>query len=248
MTLLSKRGAAISTSHIFVAIALAAGLGACGGATPAPVAAPVSAEPDAPEPARLPIGEITKEDVPALMDAIYTDGVPENVQDLGLVILGERVVLLTGADNPDACAECTGSLSLFYLVRMDAGFLLQEHYRDFQKSGSGGKFNREIEIVQFPGLEGRPSHLGFTDVNGQPGCDAKTLTVTLITEAGPRTALEAPFGAASVRARIIDAERYQAEFAIAYETARDDFVAPYMFINQALRQSFPTPEWTRTAC
>jgi hypothetical protein len=230
-----------------IAVAAAAALSACGGATPAPVAEATAAE-TPPEPARLPIGEITKADVPALMAAVYKDGVPDNVQDLGVVVMGERAVLLTGADNPEACADCTGSLSLFYLVRMEAGFLLQADYRDFHKSGSGGKFNRAIAITQFGGRDDRPSYAGFTDVNRRAECDASTLAVYTFTEAGPRKVLEAPFGSASVDAEIVDPEPFQAEFAIAYVSARDDFVAPYMFVNQSLRLSFPVPEWTRAAC
>lgn len=231
-------------------IAAAALLSACG-EPPAPIAEAVAAEP-APEPARLPIGEITTADIPALMAAAYKDGVPDNVHDLGLLKMGERVVMLTGADNAETCADCTGTLSLFYLVRMDAGLMLQDEYRDFRKSGSGGKFNRDIRIVRFNGLEGRTSYSGFTDVSQEPGCDARMLTVTLITEAGPRIALEAPFGsdnaAARVDAEVVEPGPFQAEFAIAYESRNDDFVAPYLFINGALRQSFPTPAWTRTAC
>jgi hypothetical protein len=238
-------------SGVFIAIAVAAVLSGCGGEAPAPAAEAVSAEPAAPEPVRLPIGEITKEDAPALMAAVYKDGVPDNVQDLGTVVLGERVALLTGADNAEACADCKGSLSLFYLVRMETGFLLQADHRDFHKSGSGGKFNRGIQITQFGGADGRPSYAGFTDVNRQ-ACGAKTLTVSIFTEAGPRTALEAPFGSDKgdepVDAMIIDPGPYQAEFAINYENPYEDFVAPYMFVNQSLRPSFPTPAWTRAAC
>lgn len=230
-------------------IAITAALSGCGAEPPAPA---VTAEPAAPEPARLPIGEITKADVPALMAAVYTDGVPDNVEDLGVVVMGERAVLLTGADNAEACAECAGSLSLFYLVRMEAGFLLQADYRDFHKSGGAGKFNRAIEITQFGGRDGRPSYAGFTDVNRRAECDARTLAVYTFTEAGPRKVLEAPFGvksgSTSVDAEIVDPEPFQAEFAIAYVSAQDDFVAPYMFVNQSLRLSFPIPEWTRAAC
>lgn len=238
------------TSRLFVAIAVAAFSG-CGGEAPAPATKAVSVETAAPEPARLPIGEVTKADVPALMAAVYGDGVPETVQDLGMVVMGERVALLTGADNAEACADCTGSLSLFYLVRMEAGFAVQEEYRDFHKSGSGGKFNRDITVTQFGGRDGRPVHAGFTDVNRQ-ACGARTLTVSIFTEAGPRTALEAPFGIEkggdSVEATIIDPEPYQAEFAISYVDPYDDFVAPYMFVNQSLRPSFPIPAWTRVGC
>lgn len=239
-------------SGVLIAIAAAALLSGCGGEAAAPAAEAASVEPATPEPARLPIGEITKADVPALMAAIYKDGVPDNVQNLGMVVMGERVVLLTGADNAEACAECMGSLSLFYLARMDSGFLLQADYRDFHKSGSGGRFNSEIEITRFGGRDGRASYAGFTDVNGQAECDARTVTVKIFTEAGPRKVLEAPFGvdkgSASVDATIIDPEPFQAEFAIAYETSRDDFVAPYMFVNQSLRPSFPIPAWTGAAC
>lgn len=238
----------MSKAGMFGALVLAAALLGCNAETPAPAPEPASAEPATPEPTRLPVGEITKADVPALMAAVYTDGVPDNVKDIGIVVLGERVVLLTGADSIEPCTDCTGALSLFYLVRTDAGFLLQEHYRDFHKSGRDGKFNREIAIVQFAGLDGRPSYAGFTDVNTLAACDARTLTLIIFTEAGPRTALEAPFGAGSVSAKIIEPAPYQAEFAIEYRSAVDDFVAPYLFVNQKLRQTFPTPEWTRAGC
>jgi hypothetical protein len=237
---------------LFMAIAVSAALSACGGQEPAQMADVEIAEPPAPQPARLPIGEITKADLPDLMAAIYKDGAPDNVWDLGVVVMGERAVLLTGADSAEACTDCTGSLSLFYLVRMEAGFLLQEEYRDFHPSGSGGNFNREIELTRFGGRDGRAAYAGFTDVNGWAECDARTLTVYILTEAGPRKALEAPFGvdkgSGSVDAMIVDPEPFQAEFAIAYESSRDDFVAPYMFVNQMLRPSFPTPSWTRAAC
>lgn len=233
-------------------VAVAAALSSCGGEAPAPADEAALVAPAATEPVTLPIGVITKADAPALMAAVYKDGVPDNVKDLGMVVLGERVALLTGADNADTCADCKGSLSLFYLVRVEAGFLLQADYRDFHKSGSGGKFNREVEIVQLGGRDGRPSYAGFTDVKVGAECNAKTLTVNIFTEAGPRTVLEAPFGvdngAASIAAAIIDPEPYQAEFAIEYKSARDDFVAPYMFINQSLRPTFPIPVWTRLAC
>jgi hypothetical protein len=236
-------------SGLFIAVAVAAVLSGCGGEAPAP--APEVAAPAAPEPVRLPIGEIMQADVPALMAAVYKDGVPDSVKDLGVVVLGERVALLTGADNAEACVDCTGNLSLFYLVRMEAGFILQADYRDFHKSGSGGKFNREIKITQFGGRDGRQSHAGFTDVNKQ-ACGAKTLTISLFTEAGPRTALTAPFGgtkgAEPVDAMIIDPEPYQAEFAISYENPYEDFVAPYMIVNQAMRPSFPAPAWTQAGC
>jgi hypothetical protein len=240
------------TFGVLAVAAVVVVLGGCGGEAPAPVAETVSAEAKAP--ARLPIGEITPADVPALMAVVYPDGVPATVKDLGTFVIGERVGLLTGAETAEACADCGGSVSLFYLARTDAGFVLQADYRDFHKSGSGGKLNRDLGVARFGGLDGGPSYAGFSDVNSMTngGCTAKTLTVAIFTEAGPRTALTAPFGFKkgdeSVRAMIVGAGDYQADFAISYRDTRDDFVAPYLFVNQGLRPSFPVPEWTQAKC
>lgn len=217
---------------------------------PAPVA-----EPAAPAGrARLPIGEITRADVPALMDAIYPDGAPPTVKDLGLFVTGERVGLLTGADNAEACADCTGSVSLFYLIRTEAGFELQADYRDFHASGSGGSLSPDLRFVSLGGLEGRPVHAGLIDVKRVegPGCSARTISVHILTEAGPRAALEAPFGyikgAERVSAEVVKPEPYQAELAISYTSRSDDFVTPYLFMGQTLRSTFPVPRWTQTTC
>lgn len=241
------------TSMIGVLIvAAAAALALCGCGAEEPVAPVVEAPP--PGPVRLPIGEITTADIPDLMAAIYPDGAPATVRDLGLFVIGERVGLLTGEDKAEPCDDCTGSVSLYYLVRTDAGFLVQADYRDFHPSGAGGKVNRDLEFVRLGGLEGRPAYAGMIDVAREmrAGCSSKTLTVAIFTEAGPRIALTAPFGmrkgGARVDAEVVKGETYQAEFAISYVSAGEDFVTPYMFVNQALWPSFPIPAWTKAGC
>lgn len=216
---------------------------------------PPVAEPAAPAgPARLPIGEITQADVPALMAGIYPDGEPPTVENLGLFVIGERVGLVTGADNAESCADCKGSVSLFYLIRTEAGFELQADYRDFHASGSGGKLSADLKFVSLGRLEGRPVHAGLIDVKrvGSAGCSAQTITVHIFTEAGPRAALEAPFGyikdAERVSAEMVKPEPYQAELAISYTSRSDEFVTPYLFMGQTLRSTFPVPGWTRTTC
>lgn len=233
---------------VAVAALFAAGCGA--EEPPAPVAAP----PAPAGPARLPIGEITQADVPALMEAIYPEGAPPTVRDLGLFVIGERVGLLTGADNAEACADCAGSVSLFYLIRTEAGFELQADYPDFHASGSGGTLSPDLEFVRLGGLDGRPVHASLIDVKRveSAGCSARTLNVHIFTEAGPRAALEAPFGYAKgsdrVNAELVKPEPYQAELAIAYTSRSDEFVTPYLFMGQSLRSTFPVPGWTRTTC
>lgn len=243
-------------SGALIAVAMAVVLSGCGGEAPTPVAKPVEAA--APEVKRLPIGEITPADTEALMKVVYPEGVPATAKDLGTFVIGERVGLLIGADAAEACADCAGSLSLFYLARTEAGFVLQADYRDFHTSGGGGKINPDLDIVRLGGVDGGPSFAGFTDVNTvtKAGCTAQTLTVEIFTEAGPRTALTAPFGLKTadgwqngqVKAKLIKPDEYKADFAIAYDYWKDDFVAVYLFINQTLRPSFPIPEWTQAKC
>src|SRR5690606_18563371 len=141
---------------------------------------------------------------------------------------------------------CPGSLSFYFLARMDTGFVVQAEHRDFHASGSGGKFNREIRVEQLGGVDGGPSYAGFVDVNRKEadGCAQKTVTVGVFIEAGPRIALTAPFGARgaqTIDAKVIEAEPFQADFAIAYDSRQDDFVVPYLFVNNGLRPSFPAP-------
>jgi hypothetical protein len=242
------------SAGVIAGVAVALLLSACSGQE-ATTATPVSAEVAAPaEPERLPIGEITPEDVPALMSVAFPDGIPAGVEDIGTFVLGERVGLLTGSDNADACDTCTGSLSLFYLVRMDTGFMMQRAYPDFHKTGSQGKFSRDVKVVRYGGVEGGPAYAGFADINAQAevGCAASNLTVGIFTEAGPKIALETPFGfrksGSRVDANVIDSAPYQADFAIEYLSDRDQFVAPYLFVNHGLRPSFPSPAWAQAGC
>ena len=70
---------------------------------------------------------------------------------------------------PEACADCAGSLSLFYLVRMEAGFLLQERLPRLPQIRQRRKSSiAQISITQFPRARRPPVAMsGFTDVNGQ---------------------------------------------------------------------------------
>ncbi len=239
---------------VMALIAVASLLAGCGEpevVAPAIVAAEASAPP---EPVRLPIGEVTREDTPALMDAAYPDGIPAGVEELGIFVLGERAGLLTGSDAADACADCAGSLSLFYIARTDMGFLMQRAYADFRTSGRGGKFNRDARVVRLGGVDGGPAYAGFVDTTDvvAADCSASKVTVGIFTEAGPRIALEAPFGKRArdgvVEARVIASAPYQADFAIEYLSGGNDFVAPYLFVNQTLLRSFPVPAWTQAGC
>jgi len=244
------------TKSIGIATAMAAmvaavSLGACGEeAAVAPVAEAASVAPEPAAPARLPIGEITPADTPALMAAAYPDGVPDTVKDIGVFVLGERAGLLTGSDAAGGCATCAGSFSLFYIARTEAGLVKQEAYPDFHKSGGNGTYNRGVRMIQLGGVDGGPAYAGFADINAatNAACPSKEVTVGIFTEAGPRVALRAPFGSTSVDARLVDAALYQADFAIEYRSATDDFVTPYLFVNEELRPSFPAPEWTRGGC
>jgi len=233
------------------AVAVAVGLAGCGAETPAaPAPEAASAAPAPAGPARLPIGEITPADTPALMAAAYPDGVPDTVKDIGVFVLGERAGLLTGSDSAETCATCAGHFSLFYLARTEAGFLVQKAYPDFHTSGSKGRFNRDTKVIQLGGVDGGPAYAGFADINAaaDAACSSTEVTVGIFTEAGPRIALKTPFGSPKVDASLVASAPYQADFAIEYLSATDAFVAPYLFVNEGLRPSFPAPAWTRGGC